>query len=72
MVFIDGYYLRKLFIDSFGDDKIDFFKLRSYLLDLYDRTPINPFKANLIRSTIMMELVTKNQNTQNKKKTLTH
>lgn len=49
MVFIDGGYLRKLFIDLFGDDNIDFFRLRNYLLDLYNRTPINPFNANLIR-----------------------
>jgi len=50
MIFIDGGYLRRLFIESFGDDNIEFFKLRIYLLDLYNRTPINPFKANLIRT----------------------
>lgn len=49
MIFIDGGYLRKLFLDLFGDDNIDFFRLRGYLLDLYNRTPINPFQANLIR-----------------------
>jgi len=49
MIFIDGGYLRKLFLDLIGDDNIDFFKLRSYMLDLYERTPINPFDANLIR-----------------------
>lgn len=49
MIFIDGGYLRRLFVDLFGDDNIDFLKLRSYLLDLYNRTPINPFRANLIR-----------------------
>ena len=49
MIFIDGGYLRKLFRDLLGDDNIDFFKLRNYVLDLYNRTPINPFRANLIR-----------------------
>jgi len=49
MIFIDGGYLRKLFNDLLGDDNIDFLKLRSYLLDLYNRTPINPSRANLIR-----------------------
>jgi hypothetical protein len=33
MIFIDGGYLRKLFLDLFGDDNIDFFRLRGYLLD---------------------------------------
>ncbi|MDH5449247.1 MAG: NYN domain-containing protein [Candidatus Bathyarchaeota archaeon] len=50
MIFIDGGYLRKLFNDLFGDDNIDFLKLRNYMLDLYNRTPINPFRANLIRT----------------------
>ena len=49
MIFIDGGYLRKLFLDLIGDDNIDFFKLRNYMLDLYDRAPVNPFQANLIR-----------------------
>jgi len=49
MIFIDGGYLRKLFTDVIGDDNIDFFKLRNYMLDLYERTPINPFDPNLIR-----------------------
>lgn len=49
MIFIDGGYIRRLFVDLFGDYNIDFLKLRRYLLDLYDRTPINPFRANLIR-----------------------
>lgn len=49
MIFIDGGYIRKLFVDLIGDDSIDFLELRRYLLDLYDRTPINPFRANLIR-----------------------
>lgn len=30
MIFIDCYYLRKLFLDLIGDDNIDFFKLRNY------------------------------------------
>lgn len=49
MIFIDGGYLRKLFLDLIGDDNIDFFKLRNYMLDSYNRTPINPFSPNLIR-----------------------
>jgi hypothetical protein len=43
IIFIDGGYLRKQSIDLFGHDYLEFYKLRAYLLDLYDRTPINPF-----------------------------
>jgi len=50
MIFIDGGYLRRLFIDLFGDDKIDFNKLRSDLVFFYDKTWANPFRANLIRT----------------------
>jgi uncharacterized LabA/DUF88 family protein len=49
IIFIDGGYLRRLFDDLFGDDNISFRKLRGYLLNLYNKTPINPFRANLIR-----------------------
>ena len=50
MIFIDGGYLRKLFRDLFGDDNIDFFKMRNSLLKSYNDAPINPFRANLIRA----------------------
>jgi len=50
MIFIDGGYLRKLFLDLIGDDNINFLTLRNYMLDLYNRTPLNPFRANLVRT----------------------
>ena len=49
MIFIDGGYLRKLFIDKFGDDNINFSNLRNQLLKWYHTVPTNPFRANLIR-----------------------
>ena len=49
ILFIDGGYLRRLFKEFFGDDNIDFLKVRKTLLDFYDGTPANPFKPNLIR-----------------------
>ena len=50
MIFIDGGYIRRVFTDLFSDDNIDFFKMRNYMLELYNATPINPFRANLIRT----------------------
>ena len=72
MIFIDGGYLRKLFRDLLGDDNIDFFKLRNYMLDLYNRTPINPFKANLIRVYYYDGMLRESQNIPSKRNTLTH
>lgn len=50
MIFIDGGYLRKLFKDNFGHDNINFEKLSSYLVFIYNHYPQNMFRANLIRT----------------------
>ena len=50
IIFIDGNYLRKRFKEFFGDDNIDFFKVRKQLLSWYTNTPANPFRPNLIRT----------------------
>lgn len=49
MVFIDGGYVRRIFSDLFGDDKIDFRGLLRCLLKNYEAIPSNPFRGNLIR-----------------------
>ena len=50
MIFIDGGYLRRLFVDLFGDDKIDFDMLRVDLMLIYSDIWANPFDANLVRT----------------------
>ena len=50
MIFVDGGYVRKSFYDLFGDDIIDFGRMKSSLIDLYNQVPENPFRANLIRA----------------------
>ena len=49
IVFIDGGYLRELCKDHYGHDKIDFKKLRLWLISYFNRLPKYPFQANLIR-----------------------
>ena len=49
MIFIDGGYLRRLFKDVFGDENIDFSKLRNDLIKWYNDIPDNLFKANPLR-----------------------
>lgn len=49
-IFIDGNYLRRRFKEFFGDDNIDFFKVKKQLLSWYTSTPANPFRPNLIRT----------------------
>lgn len=49
MVFIDGAYLRKVFRDLFGDDKIDWKKFHHAMLGMYNVLPSNPFQPDLIR-----------------------
>ncbi|HML03923.1 MAG TPA: NYN domain-containing protein [Candidatus Bathyarchaeia archaeon] len=50
MIFIDGGYLRKTYRELFGDDKIDYLALPRGLLNLYEATPFNIFRADLIRA----------------------
>jgi len=49
MIFIDGGYLSKLFIDLYKHKKIDYVKVKNSLLDQYNDFPQNPFRAHLIR-----------------------
>lgn len=49
MVFIDGAYLRRVFRDLFGDDRIDWKKFQTATLEMYRLLPSNPFQADLIR-----------------------
>jgi uncharacterized LabA/DUF88 family protein len=49
MIFIDGGYLRRLFIDLFGDDSINYTALSRDLLEWYKTWPLNPYRPNLIR-----------------------
>lgn len=49
MIFIDGGYLRRLFLNLFNDDNIDCTKLARDLIKWYNTWPPNPHRANLIR-----------------------
>lgn len=48
MIFIDGGYFRKVFKDLFGDDNIDWQKLKNLFQEIYKRS-LTPFQADLIR-----------------------
>lgn len=50
MIFIDGGYIRKIFIDLFDDDNIDYWKIRNDLQKWYNQISYNPYRANLIRA----------------------
>jgi uncharacterized LabA/DUF88 family protein len=50
MIFIDGGCIRKIFNDLFGNDNIDYWKIRNDLTKWYNSIPSNPFRANLIRA----------------------
>ena len=50
VIFIDGGYIRKISNDLFGDDNIDYWKIRNDLQTWYNQIPSNPFRANLIRA----------------------
>ena len=50
VIFIDGGYIRKISNDLFGDDTIDYWKIRNDLQKWYNQIPSNPFRANLIRA----------------------
>lgn len=49
IIFIDGGYIRRLFVDLFGDDKINFTALKNRLLNWYNGYPQNLYRGNLIR-----------------------
>lgn len=49
MVFVDSGYLRKLCMDCFGHDNIDFRELRRQLIQNFNEFSVNPFQADLIR-----------------------
>ena len=49
MIFIDGGYIRKLFLELFNNDKNNFTKVSHNLLKWYNTWPPNPHRANLIR-----------------------
>lgn len=50
MIFIDGGYIRELFKELFGNDNIDYWKIRNDLVKWYNTIISNPFRANLIRA----------------------
>jgi uncharacterized LabA/DUF88 family protein len=49
MIFIDGGYLRRLFLDAFQEDKINYNIIKRDLIKWYNAYPPNPYRANLIR-----------------------
>jgi uncharacterized LabA/DUF88 family protein len=50
VIFIDGGYIRKISNDLFGDDYLDYWKIRNDLQKWYNQISFNPFRANLIRA----------------------
>jgi uncharacterized LabA/DUF88 family protein len=50
MVFIDGGYVRAVYKELFGDDRIDYAGLLKGLLQFYSEIPYNVYRPDLIRT----------------------